>query len=325
MKINEIIRCKRRELGLTQEQAAHRLGVSASAFNKWERGASLPDIMLLPGLARLLGVDLNTLLDFSEELSDAQIAEFMNSVDETASSAGYAAAFERVEAKLREYPSCDRLLLSAAFYLDGALYLYGEADEGDYRAKLDAWYERLAESDDPDVRLQALGMVINHCRASGDLERAEALVNTLPKNIVDRTEQLALLYTAQGRADEALPLWQSRVLEGISEAVTAMQHLFEYALKDGREADAESIAATAEAVSSAAGLPEWMGLTVRLSLAEALGRSEEYAELLARVMRSLETPWDNASSPLYSTFSAAGIESLAGHLERMIEREAGNK
>lgn len=325
MKINGIIRCKRRELGLTQEQAAHRLGVSASAFNKWERGASLPDIMLLPGLARLLGVDLNTLLDFSEELSDAQIAEFMNSVDETASSAGYAAAFERVEAKLREYPSCDRLLLSAAFYLDGALYLYGEADEGDYRAKLDAWYEQLAESDDPDVRLQALGMVINRCRASGDLERAEALVNTLPKNIVDRTEQLALLYTAQGRADEALPLWQSRVLEGISEAVTAMQHIFEYALKDGREADAESIAATAEAVSSAAGLPEWMGLTVRLSLAEALGRSEEYAELLARVMRSLETPWDNASSPLYSTFSAAGIGSLAGHLERMIEREAGNK
>ena len=40
MKINEIIRCKRRELGLTQEQAANRLGVSASAFNKWERGGS---------------------------------------------------------------------------------------------------------------------------------------------------------------------------------------------------------------------------------------------------------------------------------------------
>ena len=68
MRINEIIREKRREQGLTQEQAAHRLGVTASAVNKWERGASLPDITLLPALARLLGVDLNTLLDFSEEL-----------------------------------------------------------------------------------------------------------------------------------------------------------------------------------------------------------------------------------------------------------------
>lgn len=40
MRINEIIREKRRALGLTQEQAAERLGVTASAVNKWERGAS---------------------------------------------------------------------------------------------------------------------------------------------------------------------------------------------------------------------------------------------------------------------------------------------
>ena len=40
MRINEIIREKRREQGLTQEQAAHRLGVTASALNKWERGVS---------------------------------------------------------------------------------------------------------------------------------------------------------------------------------------------------------------------------------------------------------------------------------------------
>lgn len=40
MRINEIIREKRREQGLTQEQAAHRLGVTASAVNKWERGVS---------------------------------------------------------------------------------------------------------------------------------------------------------------------------------------------------------------------------------------------------------------------------------------------
>lgn len=41
MRINEIIREKRRALGLTQEQAAGRLGVTASAVNKWERGVSL--------------------------------------------------------------------------------------------------------------------------------------------------------------------------------------------------------------------------------------------------------------------------------------------
>lgn len=41
MTIGEVIREKRKELELTQEQVAHRLGVSAPAVNKWERGGSL--------------------------------------------------------------------------------------------------------------------------------------------------------------------------------------------------------------------------------------------------------------------------------------------
>ena len=71
MKINEIIRQRRKALGLTQEQIAQRLGVSAPAVNKWESGVSYPDITLLPPLARLLKIDLNTLLSFKEELTEA--------------------------------------------------------------------------------------------------------------------------------------------------------------------------------------------------------------------------------------------------------------
>lgn len=40
MRMSEIIRARRRALGLTQEEDASRLGVTASAFNKWERGVS---------------------------------------------------------------------------------------------------------------------------------------------------------------------------------------------------------------------------------------------------------------------------------------------
>ena len=41
MQMKDVIRQKRRERGLTQEQAAERLGVSAPAVNKWESGGSL--------------------------------------------------------------------------------------------------------------------------------------------------------------------------------------------------------------------------------------------------------------------------------------------
>ena len=40
MKINQIIREKRKELSLTQEQIAEFLGVSTPAVNKWEKGST---------------------------------------------------------------------------------------------------------------------------------------------------------------------------------------------------------------------------------------------------------------------------------------------
>lgn len=40
MKINEMIREKRKELCLTQQQVADYLGVSTPAVNKWEKGVS---------------------------------------------------------------------------------------------------------------------------------------------------------------------------------------------------------------------------------------------------------------------------------------------
>lgn len=76
MKINEMIRTRRKEMNLTQEQVASRLGVSAPAVHKWETGNSYPDITLLPALARLLGTDLNTLLSFQEDLSRQEVDQF---------------------------------------------------------------------------------------------------------------------------------------------------------------------------------------------------------------------------------------------------------
>lgn len=64
MRINEIIKERRLAKGFTQEQIANYLGVTAPAVNKWEKGTSCPDIVLLPALARLLDTDLNTLLSF---------------------------------------------------------------------------------------------------------------------------------------------------------------------------------------------------------------------------------------------------------------------
>ena len=67
--LGERIAEKRRAKGLTQEELAAMLGVSAQAVSKWENDISCPDIMTLPPLADRLGVSVDELLRGSNEES----------------------------------------------------------------------------------------------------------------------------------------------------------------------------------------------------------------------------------------------------------------
>ena len=80
MQMKDVIRRKRRECGLTQEQVAERLGVSTPAVNKWENGTTCPDISLLAPLARLLRTDINTLLCFQEDLTEENVVEYTTQI-----------------------------------------------------------------------------------------------------------------------------------------------------------------------------------------------------------------------------------------------------
>jgi len=52
----------RKQLGLTQDQLAEQLGVTAQAVSKWENDQSCPDITMLPRLAAIFGITTDELL-----------------------------------------------------------------------------------------------------------------------------------------------------------------------------------------------------------------------------------------------------------------------
>lgn len=61
--------CQYRQLRkLTQEEFASRIGVTAQAVSKWERGNGLPDVSILSGICKVLGISANSLIGVEEKV-----------------------------------------------------------------------------------------------------------------------------------------------------------------------------------------------------------------------------------------------------------------
>lgn len=82
MKISDKIRQNRRRGGLTQEQFAQKIGVSAQTVSKWENEVAMPDIMLLPSIAEVFGISIDELFDLTIEQKMNRIENRIEIVEE---------------------------------------------------------------------------------------------------------------------------------------------------------------------------------------------------------------------------------------------------
>ncbi len=123
-------------------------------MNKWEKGISYPDITLLPPLARIIQTQ------------------------------GFMAAYETAMEKIKEYPDCHALILTAATMLDGAAMLDPDSPKTrrPYEKDIEALYVRALESTDPSVQNRARSMLIQKFMQRqeydrGQLEDAQSLAD----------------------------------------------------------------------------------------------------------------------------------------------------
>ena len=68
-KVGQQIADLRKAKGITQNELGERIGVSFQAVSKWERGETLPDVTVLPGLARILETSVDFILTGSEKVA----------------------------------------------------------------------------------------------------------------------------------------------------------------------------------------------------------------------------------------------------------------
>jgi len=212
MQINEQIKKYRKEAGLTQEQIANYLGVSTPAVNKWEKGTTFPDVTLLPALARLLKIDLDTLFAFHEALTDVEVEAFSRELAMLSQDCPDK-AFEMAAQKIQEYPQSDRLLISAANILNASLVLTpmeAEKKQG-YEALVMQWLEQAAESSNEEIKNTAVSILLGKVMEAGEYDRASALLEQLPKQQFDKTPYEANILIHREKPDEAAVLLESKL------------------------------------------------------------------------------------------------------------------
>lgn len=78
MEIGKQIKELRTQRGVTQETVADALGVSPQTVSKWETGATMPDISLLPALSAYFGVSIDELFALTDETRMERIQNMLD-------------------------------------------------------------------------------------------------------------------------------------------------------------------------------------------------------------------------------------------------------
>ncbi len=309
MPISDVIRERRKALGLTQEQVADRLGVTAPAVNKWERGGTYPDIMMLAPLARLLETDVNSLLCFREELTEAEISEFCSKLSEVMIRDGIDAGTALADKKICEYPTCMPLIYQITMTLQGgfifaAAELKSEADE-EYNRKYDEnilrRYEYIVENcEEYRVKNGAAFMLAGEYIRREQYEKAEDILNQLPEREADKRHLQAQVLMGQGRLDEAGRILEGGVLGNINEVHMHLMKLLDIAMEEGDEKRAEEIVKAGAQMAEVFQLGSYTPVLLPLELAVKRRDSGRAVKYIRQVMETPLEYWKPSKGGIYS-------------------------
>lgn len=307
MPMNLVIQEKRKSLGLTQEQVAEYLNVSTPAVNKWEKGATSPDISLLAPLARLLKTDLNTLLCFREDITQQEISLLCKELSEIVQSKGIREGFLAAEQKIHEYPHNETLLHCLTFQMDGLLIMSGLSSEEmcSYDNIILSWYHRLAESNDIKISNSANFMIVSRLIQRGDYDKAQEVLDLMPdkedviSSMADKLMLQVNIYQHQGKTEKASHDLQNALFVALNKVQMLLWKMIDVELISDEMHLAKEIANKASQMTELFGLWKYNSFVPLLQIAAAEKNTDNCISILRKMLAELLVPWDVNGSPLF--------------------------
>ena len=178
MKINigNNLKQLRLQKGLTQEQLADVLGVSAQAVSRWENNTSYPDITLLPGLAIYFNTSVDAIVGMDEIRKEETLRKIHGEINDLVISGQTDKAVALIRDSLKIYPNDSGLLMSLGETLAHQL------DDPAATQEAITIAERILQSNDVSTKAKgttSANLLFLYLRA-GQQEKAESLIRSLP-------------------------------------------------------------------------------------------------------------------------------------------------
>jgi transcriptional regulator with XRE-family HTH domain len=283
--IGENISLFRKLRGLTQEQLGRLVGVSTPAVSKWETGVSLPDLMLLSPIARALGTNPDTLLDYQRRLDEKaanalveEVGAFMRAGDSTK-------AVVRMRELLLQYPDNPALQFPFAAMLVG-LPSDNKEQADEYRAFGKTLLETVLAGDEVRLHNAAAYLLAGQCVQDGEYDRAETLLARFDQAMPDVLTLKATLREKRGEIQKAKELLQVNLFVAYNKMLGCIAKLAEAPYcRDAT--DALAVCDKHEQLAALIGYPYAMTDALRSEIYLREGDGERALEYMERMVRAL--------------------------------------
>ncbi|MCM1327480.1 MAG: helix-turn-helix domain-containing protein [Bacteroidales bacterium] len=307
MQIGEVIRKYRKAKNLTQEETALRLGVTAPAVNKWENGNSLPDITLLAPIARLLGISLDTLLSFHEELTTEEINGLIYELDAMFKEKTYSEVFSWAREKLQEYPNCERLLWQTAVILDAQLMVQKVPDSDKYEGYVHSLYVRALKSNEEDIRTHAADSLFSFYMRKEQYDKAEEYLTYFSQQNPERKRKQAQIYEKTDRIPEAYKTYEELLFSYYQMVNAALYGINGLALQEKDMKKAHDIVAKQEEMARCFEMGKYYETSCKLELATLEKDVDAVISIMRDMLAATEQIGSFCESPLYEHMEFKGV------------------
>lgn len=193
-KIKEI----RKRRGISQEVLAEHLGVTFQAVSKWEVGATMPDVALIPAIASFFGVSTDELFDYNLYETERKVEAIVDEYSKYWGRSGVCENPEKCEEILREglkkYPGNDILLNC----LIGTIPIPERADE-----VIEIGRQLVSATKHEDVKLDAYRIMAEAYKSMGEVALCKQAIDKIPETYFSNLYVKAYLLDGEEKYEAA--------------------------------------------------------------------------------------------------------------------------